>query len=494
MSRHARPARGVLVALLALVALRLVHWLLSPPNSDEAYYWAWGFHPALSYYDHPPLLAWIQGALRATLGRSLLVLRLPSALATAGTLAVLAWIARRLGGPERGTGAAVAAALLGSPLLLLFTSLAWHDALLVFFVALSGALLVDFLAEVAAGGRGRTSRLLLAAAALGVAGLSKYSAAFVGLGFAGAIASDRRLRPLLLDPRLYAAAAITLAVVSPVLVWNLQHGLASFRFHLLERQRLAQGIHLKPAAVVAFVVPTLLLAPTLAAAAVLALREGSPPDRFAEVYRRVALAVLVASTAFFAGLSLFSWSFYYWNLAAYVLLVPPAALALAARPRLMRAHLAYGVAAAALLVAHAVVIPLSAPFPFIDDEDSKEPHGWEGIARAVKAELERTPGAFPATTDYRSASHLAWALGMADVTSLSEHRSEFDYWADPRRVGATAVLVTDRRAPLTAGVAGRFDRVRHLASLPVERLGFRLKTYELWAAEGYHAPAPAPAR
>ena len=55
------PSRALVVAVLALVALRLAFWLLAPPNSDEAYYWTWGFHPALSFFDHPPLLAWTQG-------------------------------------------------------------------------------------------------------------------------------------------------------------------------------------------------------------------------------------------------------------------------------------------------------------------------------------------------------------------------------------------------------------------------------------------------
>lgn len=34
--------------LYSLVAVNLV--------SDEAYYWMWGQHPALSYFDHPPLM------------------------------------------------------------------------------------------------------------------------------------------------------------------------------------------------------------------------------------------------------------------------------------------------------------------------------------------------------------------------------------------------------------------------------------------------------
>ncbi len=486
------PSRAVAAGVAALVALRLVHWLLAPPNSDEAYYWAWGQHPALSYYDPPGLVAWANRLVGAALGRSTLALRLPAALCTVGTLVVLARIATRLAEPGRGRAVAVAAAFLGSPLLLMLTSFAWPDPLLVFLSALSTSLLAAFLAEVTAGGRGSTARLLAGAAALGLAGLAKYSAVFVGIGVAIAVASDRRLRPLLRDARLWAAAGVALLAVSPVLVWNQAHGLASFRYHLVDRQGFAAGLHASAAGPVHFVVPTiLLLSPTLAAAMVAALRAPAPASGLGATYRRVALAVAGASTAVFLSLSVVGSSQYYWNVVAYVVLLPPAALALAARPRLLRAHLAYGVTAAALLVAHATVIPFSAFFPWSRDEDSREPLGWSGIAAAVSAELRRGPGRFPATTDYRSGAHLAWALGTADVVVLSARRSEFDYWVDPARAGETAILVSDARAPMCPDVAGRFEKVTHLASVPVERLGVRIKTYELWAAEGFRPPAAA---
>ena len=68
--------RLVLPTLIALGVLRLIFWLTTFPNPDEAYYWLWGQHPALSYYDHPPLQAWIQGLTTALLGQSFLTLRL----------------------------------------------------------------------------------------------------------------------------------------------------------------------------------------------------------------------------------------------------------------------------------------------------------------------------------------------------------------------------------------------------------------------------------
>jgi 4-amino-4-deoxy-L-arabinose transferase-like glycosyltransferase len=490
---RAGAPRLLLAAIAALVALRVAFWLLAPPNSDEAYYWLWGLHPDLSYFDHPPLHAWIQGLFRAALGRSTFVLRLPAALTTAGTILVLARMAARLGGPP--APAAVAAAVLGSPLLLMLTSFAWHDHLLVFLVVLSGSLLVEFLAEVAAGARGRTSTLLLGAVALGLAGLAKYSAVFLGVGFALAVVTDRRLRRLLLDGRLWAAAALSLAVLSPVIAWNLRHDLASFRFHLVDRHLAAAGVQLRPLGPVHFLAPTLvLLSPALIWAMGAALRRRPGPEAagepYPEVYRRVALGVFAASTAVFLGLSVVSWSLYYWNIVAYLLLVPPAALVLAARPRLMAAHLGFGILAVAVLVAHATVVPLTAPFPGIQDDDSREPFGWSEVARAVREELRRAPG-FAATSDYRSGAHLAFALGSADVEVLSGRRSEFDFWLDPaRRAGQDAALITDHRDPMSPLISDRFERVTHLATIPVVRLGFHLKDYELWRAEGFR-PRPA---
>jgi 4-amino-4-deoxy-L-arabinose transferase-like glycosyltransferase len=47
------------IFLLLLIVLRYIFWLFAPPNPDEAYYWLWGQHLDFSYYDHPPLQAWL---------------------------------------------------------------------------------------------------------------------------------------------------------------------------------------------------------------------------------------------------------------------------------------------------------------------------------------------------------------------------------------------------------------------------------------------------
>ena len=52
------PTDWLLLAIaLYFVAVRLLFTFGVFPIADEAYYWMWGQHPALSYFDHPPLQA-----------------------------------------------------------------------------------------------------------------------------------------------------------------------------------------------------------------------------------------------------------------------------------------------------------------------------------------------------------------------------------------------------------------------------------------------------
>src|SRR3954466_12970945 len=52
-----RVARNTGLAILGLIALRLIAAAFTPITFDEAYYWMWSKHLAGGYYDHPPLVA-----------------------------------------------------------------------------------------------------------------------------------------------------------------------------------------------------------------------------------------------------------------------------------------------------------------------------------------------------------------------------------------------------------------------------------------------------
>ena len=70
-------ADRVLIAVaLALFALRLVIAGNTGLVDDEAYYRIWSLAPALSYFDHPPMVAWIIAAGRAIAGDTVIGVRL----------------------------------------------------------------------------------------------------------------------------------------------------------------------------------------------------------------------------------------------------------------------------------------------------------------------------------------------------------------------------------------------------------------------------------
>ncbi|HEX9291419.1 MAG TPA: glycosyltransferase family 39 protein [Anaeromyxobacteraceae bacterium] len=481
----------VLVVLAAAVVARVVFWLGAFPNSDEAYYWLWGRHPSLSYYDHAPLHAWVQGLFAAAFGRSLFALRLPTLLTTAGSLAILVKLTAALRpGAARACALTVAAAFLASPLFVMFASFAWHDHLLVFFTLLAGWLWLGFLTDVARGGRGGTGRLALAALALGLAGLSKYNAVFLGLGIAATLVADRRLRRLWRDPRLYAAAALALLVVSPVVVWNAGHGGASFRYNLVERNLDHGALRLNLRGTLNLVLYSVFsLSPFLVWAVAAELRrrrrDPSAPEPLGSVHRRLALVTFALPTLFFLALSTFSLVLYYWLIVGYLLLLPLAA-GLVDRPRLLRAHLVYGLVASALMTFHAAVLPVSALSPRIQDDDSKMMWGWDAVAAAVRRERATAPAGFLAASDYRSAAALAFALDDPDVKALSQRHSQFDFWLDaPAHAGQSALVLTDAWHPMTPWLRGRFRAVQRVAIVPITRLGFHVKDYELWRGEGF---------
>src|SRR5436309_3871613 len=54
---EARLALNTALAILALVALRLIAAAFTPITFDEAYYWMWSKSLAGGYYDHPPMVA-----------------------------------------------------------------------------------------------------------------------------------------------------------------------------------------------------------------------------------------------------------------------------------------------------------------------------------------------------------------------------------------------------------------------------------------------------
>jgi 4-amino-4-deoxy-L-arabinose transferase-like glycosyltransferase len=99
----ARPGLSVWVGVVAAAQLALLIATSTRYgyHRDELYFIVAGSHPAFGYPDQPPLVPLLCWALHELAPGSLLVLRLPSALAAAATTVLVAFVARELGGGSR---------------------------------------------------------------------------------------------------------------------------------------------------------------------------------------------------------------------------------------------------------------------------------------------------------------------------------------------------------------------------------------------------------
>jgi hypothetical protein len=185
-------------------------------HRDELYFIACGRHLAWGYADQGPLTPLIARAMMALAPGSLPVLRIPAALAAGGTVLVTGLIAAELRATARarliaaGTAAVASIVLVTGHLLSTstFDLLAWA--------------VVTWLA-VRAVRRGADRLWLLVGVALGAGLLNKPLPAFLAAGMVlgVAISGPRRL---LRSPWVWGGAGIALAMWSPWLAWQADHG------------------------------------------------------------------------------------------------------------------------------------------------------------------------------------------------------------------------------------------------------------------------------
>ncbi|HLH95334.1 MAG TPA: glycosyltransferase family 39 protein [Xanthobacteraceae bacterium] len=480
------------IALIALLVSRLCFQLGAAPLPDEAYYWLWGLHPSLSYYDHPPLHAWLQGLDAHIFGWTVFGLRFLTWPTTLGTIALGIWWGRRMAGSIHGAhGLATAGLYFASPLIFIYTTIVYPDHLLIFLIYLSASFFVVFFNEFAAKRRLAAWQLYGAALALGLAALTKYNAIFLGLGVAAAILAVPVLRPLLRSPHLYAAAGIAALIQVPVLYWNATNGLSSFRYHLWERLHV-DGPLIELSTIVAFLAASAAtLSPFLLPALSAFLLRSKPAETCVAVWHLLGRWTFLLSTLTFLGLCLLVYVHFYWNVVAYLPFLP-LALGYLHSPRILRAHLIYGMVCSALFTFNYTVLPLAALVGQVDFESSRA-FGWTEIGTRIAAAKQAHGAKFVASSDWQTSSQLAFALHDPDVKCFDDKTSQFTFWPVPEQwKGEDAIILVDEPQLRTVDhvIRQHFNELELIDTIPIVRLGKVLTTYKMYRGVSYSGNAP----
>lgn len=468
--------RALIVALVIVAAMTLVRIIyagVTELRTDEAYYWTWSKESALSFLDHPPMIAWFIRFGTAIFGDTNLGVRLAGFLAMLVTQALLADIVRRVTHDLR---AVVLAVLMPEAALyygLLMAKVAPDTALIPFATAMLWSLVR--LAE-----SGNPRWWLAAGLFGGLALLSKFTAVMLLPAIAAFMLVPDWRRRWVLSPYPYAAALLAVVVFLPVLIWNVQHDWASFRFqfvrasatHDISLRTLGEFLGLQFGLVGFVLLPVVLFGTALTAWRGYRARE--------PVAILLSTAVLVPFGYFlWKSLSLRvgdTWPMFLWPAG-----IAATAINISLMPRegwsagLVRATRGWARIAVVSGIGFVVVVFLycvAAPWNLIGRTDPVGGEaGYQAVAARVENELRSTGASWIATTDYRTYAMLRWHFnGRVPVVQINE-RGRFQDFHDPgidRIAGHPGLYVgrePDNLGPIWSAIPagrqplGRIDRV-----------------------------------
>ncbi|HIJ63860.1 MAG TPA: glycosyl transferase [Rhodospirillaceae bacterium] len=477
--------KSLALLIAALLLLRLVLAAIVPLSVDEAYYWQWTHPLQLSYYDHPAMVAWWIRAATALFGDAPLAVRLPAVLASAATTVVV-WKSAALVAGTRRAGA-VAAFWLNAGIL--FTAsglLITPDAPLLLFWSLA---LWAALRLIAGGGPGN---LYLAAAALGLGALSKYTMVLVLPGLLAPFLLFADLRRWWRTPHPYLAGLLGLLLTTPLLAWNLANGFASFGKQL--NHAFGESPTGGPANAATFLAGQAGLVTPLIFGFALAAMVWS---LIAGWRRRRADWLLLGGVSlpillFFLFHTLSGPVQAHWGGPAYLGgIIAAAALPPAAGRRWRGLYaaapwLGLVMTLTVLLQAATAILPIP---PKLDA--LKRLGGWPELAAAVAAERQAHPGSFLLTPKHEVTGILAYYLPDHPPVFLQGPMRPSTYSAAEVAAlkGRDAIFVTRARYDGSGDIAAYFAQVTRLRQVDLLWRGQVADAYVLYLAQDYRGGA-----
>ncbi len=492
----------MLVGLVLFTAAKFYFAAHAELFPEEAYYWSYLQHPALGYFDHPPMVAWVAGIGTSILGDTELGVRLGFILLSLGSTLLVFLLTRLWYGARVALWAAALFNLV--PIFIGIGVLAFPDGPLVFFwlltlYAVSKAIGIRSPddADQEPAHRGSALFWLLAGVAFGGALLSKYTAVMLGASLGLFLMVSPTHRHWLRRFQPWLAGFVALAVFAPVLVWNAQHEWASFLFQ--STRTVGQRSSWLRTVTEFWLFQLVIIGPLLAVFGMIAGR-GVRRGWFQRDDRAIfAVAFSLPLFLVFVFASFKTEVHINWTAPCFLSLLPAATALLhermtdklpsAARWRRFGWALP-GFALCAMALGFSLIL-WGVPAAFL----SSRAGGWREIAARVsaqEAELARRTGqdAFVVGADKYNLSALIGFYSRApreQVNNLAfgKHGLGFRYWTDLKSFEGRPAVVVETR--LNAGslrdLTNHFERVDapQRVSIPT----FRNQTRSVWLVNGY---------
>jgi hypothetical protein len=475
------------VAVLIVVGFSLLHLIFMGQialTNDEAQYALYGYYPDWSYFDHPPLVGWLN-AITLFFSASDFALRIWPLLLSALSSYLIYGFSRDLYPRESAWLATIAVAIYQSSLITQILGLAMlPDTPLIPAAIAATWLLYKTL------NNNQPHLWLYVGLFFGLAGLSKYTAITLVFTAIAMFFIFKRYRALL-TPWPWLAMLIAALVISPVLYWNMQHDWISIKYqmghgapekswHLLNllTSQLSQLVSYTPLVFISGIVAV--------------VNTFKISDKSDQTLLAFALPVLL----------LFGWNSGYeqtlphWTALGWIALSPLIAKWIIAKWHCKAIRVfVYFTAGLSLIMALAFHLLLATSImPFKNNQHPLEDlYGWKQVAqRAVELQQQmktQSPdkNVFIFVGNWSQFSRLAWYARPTPVQVTDQRYGQSDIWYGSAQPGSSGILVVPPKYKNNTNANGikKFEQCQLAENVEATLAHKIAATYQLYKCTHY---------
>lgn len=477
----------LITMITSILFLRVLFIFIMGPMPQDAYYFFYSQHPALSYFDHPPMIAYMLKAFTFIFGNNTIAIKIADSFMVFMTLVLFYHLANCFLGERQLKKAML---LLISTLMVAVLSLvSTPDVPLVLFWTLSLLFLYQAIF------RNISIYWLWSGIAMGLAFDSKYTAIYLPAGLILFLVLSKPYRHYLLSRWFWLAVVSFFVLISPVIIWNAAHDFASFKFQATSRMSSSTGLHLQLKYFFGLLGhQSLILTPILFVALIYLIFIVFKKYRFN--FMKMApeklflLCFFLPLVTSFTLISFLCWVKLNWLMPAYITGIIWASV------YIPRKWVAYQVLLSLVVHVLLAIEIIFYPFPVRSDDTW---FGWKELAKQVGQLKQSHPAAFVFSGDgYKTSAELNLLMPGFTYSQniIGENALEFDYVNTNLSIlnGKDAIFIDsdphfnndDKANQPNEKLQQYFKSVKELSPILIKKNGHSVRKFFVYYCSSYH--------